>query len=801
MLKNYFLVAIRDLWKSGLFSILNILGLGISISACLMVILLVRDAHNFDRFHPDSKKTYRVITNAIRKNGGSEPYATSPYPVAEALATQSSLVKKWIPLLNWFSGELTRDDHGFRFSGLATTPAFFETFGFTLKEGIPNDLNLSQVIILTAPLAKKLFPQGNAMGQSIQWNGHQDPLKVVGILNEFPGKTHLEFEALTSISTIAKNENSGEDGLDLKNWRNYYAGFHFIQLNDQSEKAAIEKEMNALATPQYSKLELESRDAGYSFELQALDEITPGRLLSNSMGKGLPSILLWFLSFLGLIIIVSAGFNHTNISLARAVSRAKEIGVRKITGATRIHIFGQFIVEAMLVALISTGVGFMLLQLIIPLFSRLQFLNSVDISLQISTSLYVWYFAFAILVGVIIGVVPALLVSKISALKSMQNLGSVRILKHLSLRKMIIVSQLSMTLIFFFLITGAVKQIKYSMRTNFAADRDYTINLDLQGLEFQKVKNELIKLPGIKAISGSSMRMGTYRDSYVDVKIVDSSEARGVRDYVIDENFVTDFNLNIIQGKNFTSDPGLKMEREVIVNESFLQSFNLGSPSEAVGKKVYVDTNWLTISGIVRDFRFKPADYAIEPLLLRYHPSDLQVMHVSVHRNSNIDQIVQDMKSTWTGLERFHPIQWSFYSEDIKAIYDSFRDIIWVISFFALLASVISLMGLLGMVTYMVTAKRKEIAIRKVIGAPLKNIYWTLSSSYIKWLSLAVVISIPLATWLMTTWLHNFAFRISWNFNWFIPGLLILGGSVLLVVSVQVLRAALSNPVFSLRNE
>jgi len=214
-----------------------------------------------------------------------------------------------------------------------------------------------------------------------------------------------------------------------------------------------------------------------------------------------------------------------------------------------------------------------------------------------------------------------------------------------------------------------------------------------------------------------------------------------------------------------------------------------------------VDTSLLTIVGIVRDFRFKPADYAIEPLLLRYLPSALNVIHVNIHRSSDLNATVEEIKTTWAGLDRFHPVQWSFYSDDIKAIYESMRDMIWIISFFALLAAVISLMGLLGMVAYMLAAKRKEIAIRKVVGAKLNNIYWSLSKSYLKWMGLAMLIAVPLATLLTVFWLRIFAFRITWSPSWFVPGLLVLGIAVLLVVSIQVIRAALSNPVFSLRNE
>lgn len=801
MLKNYFQVALRGLWKSKFFSVLNIVGLAISISACLLVLMLVNDAYDFDRFHPDSPKTYRVITHAMRKSGDSEIYATSPFAISRLVKTQSTLVKNWVPLINRFSGELVASNNNFSFRGLATTPAFFDLFGFTLSSGIKEGLNQSQVIYLTAPLARKLYPGIDPTGKSIQWSGHTDPLRIAGVLNEFPGKTHLEFEALTSIETVTGNENTGSIGFDENDWRDYYSGYHFYRLAKPEDKQAVESELNAIATAQYNKLDLESRDAGYRFELQPLDKITPGVLMSNSMGRGFPAILLKFLSFLGLIIIVSAGFNHTNISLARAVGRAKEIGIRKIAGAGRHHIFNQFIIEAMIVAVMATGIGLVLLKLIIPLFSRLSFLNYLEVNLNFKPGLYIWYLGFALFVGVLVGVIPAMLISKIDALKSMNKSSSIRLLRHLSWRKMIIVSQLTLTLVFFFMVTTGIKQINYALKSNFGADRVYTINLNLQGLDYQKVKNEISKLSQVHSVSGASILMGTYFDSKVDVRLNDTGEAMGVRNYSIDENFLKDFNINLVTGKNFENEISRRSERSVLVNESFIRFFNLGNDTEALGKAIYMDTSLVFIEGVVGDFRYKPADYPIEPLILRYQPADLGIMHVSLYPDNDPQEAVQALKDIWAGLDRFHPMQWSFYADDIKAIYDGARDIIWIVSFFAILAITISMMGLLGIVSYMITAKRKEVAIRKVVGAGWNSVYWVLSSSYIKWMGLALLIAIPLATALNMLWLRFFAYRISWSPEWFLPGILALGFAVFMVVSIQVIRAAVSNPVLSLRND
>ena len=321
MFKNYLLTGFRDLWKSRFFSAINVFGLGISISACLLVIMLIRDAYDFDRFHPDTNRIYRVLTYAQRKGGGTEAYASSPYALSFFLAAQSTYIKEWVPLINRFNGEIVYGDSRLRFRGLGTHPSFFKTFGFSLEEGTAADLKQPIVIYLTAGLAKKIFLDGNALGQSLVWGGHEQALRVAGVLNEFPGKTHMEFDALTSVETIGSEADAAGFGFDENDWLDFYSGWHFYKLTDQSDKSKIDAELNGLAQNRYSGLKLESRDAGYSFKLQPMGQITPGPLLSNSMGRGMPSILLWFLSILGIIIVASAGFNHANISLARAAAR------------------------------------------------------------------------------------------------------------------------------------------------------------------------------------------------------------------------------------------------------------------------------------------------------------------------------------------------------------------------------------------------------------------------------------------------------------------------------------------------
>lgn len=802
MLKNYLKIALRNLLKQKTFSIINIFGLALSMSVCLLIIMLVKDAYSFDHFHPANGRTYRILTTPDRKDGHTERYASSPFRVGETLISDYSQVELWTPLVRGFGGSMENSDQHFDFDGLFTDRSFFEMFGFQLAEGDPETaLNEPYSVVLTHDLASRLFSKENAIGKSLKIPGYAADFKVTGILKEFPGKTHLEFTALGSLATQYAEEKLPDAYRVTSVWQNYYGSYNFVRLKPGADKKDAELALADIAKTKYNDLELESRDKGYSFSLQPLDDITPGGILSNSMGQGMPIFLIWFLSALGAIIMLSACFNYTNLTIARSLLRTREVGVRKVLGATRWQVFWQFIGEAVVTAVLALVIAYQLMWLVKHQFEQLSFTAFLDLRMQEDGVLFGQFLLFTILVGVVAGLLPAITLSKTTPLAILQKLQNVRLIQRLGMRKVLLVMQFSFTLIFFILVTIAWKQVDHAIATNFGFSEPQTLVVELHGQPFDKASAALGQVKGVEKISGISFPMGTWQDGSDDVRTSEQAEKVGVRDYFIDHQYLDHFGIKLVAGENFPDNPAQQQELFAIVNETFVKDFGLGEPGAAVGKPILIgDSLQVAIRGVVKDFPFKPANYAIEPLLLRYDPAQLGVINL---RLSGTDPaaMVTALERTWKQLGSNHDFDGQFFDEKVRENYANMLDLARIVGFFGVLGMVIACMGLLGMAIYTVETKAKEISIRKVLGAGGKDVVVMLSKGYLMMFAIAVLVAAPVSFILGNQMLQTFAERIAWSPGLFLPGVLLLLSVSGITVGSQAIRAAFANPVESLRSE
>ncbi|MFN0013691.1 MAG: ABC transporter permease, partial [Saprospiraceae bacterium] len=613
MIQNYLKIALRNLIRHKVFSFINILGLALSMSICLLIIMLVRDAHNYDQFHPAGERVFRVLTDAQRKSERSESYATSPFVIAKTLQDELPQVELWTPLVRTFGGQLTTGGRSFDFSGLFTDGSFFDMFGFELAAGdIETALDEPYTVVLTNELAARLFGNNDPVGETLEAPGYAKPFRVTGVLRPFSGKTHLEFTALGSLATQLAEEKLPDAPQVAENWQNYYATYNFVRLKNQADKPAAETALGKIAQKNYAGLELESRDASYKFRLQPLDDITPGSMLSNSMGAGMPEFLVWFFSVLGAIIMLSACFNYTSLTIARSLVRTREIGVRKVLGASRWQVFGQFIGESIVLALLALVAGYFLMKFVKPRFEQLAIAEALDVRVQENAMLYGQFVLFAVLVGILAGLLPAFALSKTSPLSVLQKLQNIKLLRRIGLRKTLLVVQFTVTLVFFILVTMVWRQVDHLITANFGFNKPQTLLVQLQGQPFDRVSAALAQVSGVGNLSGISIPMGTWFDGSEDVRTHASAERVGVREYFVDHRYLDHFSIKLAAGNPFPENPAQQSELFAIVNPLFVKQFNLGNqPADAVGKSILVgDSLHLTISGVTEDFPFKPGMYA-----------------------------------------------------------------------------------------------------------------------------------------------------------------------------------------------
>jgi putative ABC transport system permease protein len=801
MLTNYIKIALRSLSKNRLFSGLNIFGLALSMSVSLFILLLFRDAYRYDQFHPERDRVYRVNTEALRKNGDTERYASTPFPIGVALAQGFSQIEEMTHIARYLNGETKSEGKILPLSGLFADPVFFRVFGFPMREGNPaTALAEPFSIVLTESSAARFFPGASALGKTLEITG-LGAFKVTGVLDKFPGKTHFEFEALASAASIPALEKSEALPKVLENWNDYYSTYTFLRLRPGASPTQAEEALAAIAKAEYTGRTLETRDAGYRFYLHPLSEITPGPILSGNMGRGLPAFLLWFLAALGAIIMLSACFNYTSLTLARAITRAREIGVRKVMGATRSQVAGQLIGEGVVTALIALVFGWLLMKFIQPAFNSLSFTEFADVSVREDGVTALWFLGFAIFVGVLSGVLPALAMSRISPAAVLRRLEGLRFFRRLGLRKTLLVMQFTASLVFIILVTVVSKQVSHVMNMDYGFRTAQILNVQLQGESAQKIRQVFSAVAGVERISAASINMGTYQDNSVDVKTAPEVEPVEVRDYSVDKNFSENMGLTFVAGENFPENPVPGRESFAVVNEAFLKKFQLGSPTEALGKQILIgDSTVLTLRGVVKDFLFKPAEYALEPLLLRNAPEQWQILNVKISAGDPTATLVA-LQRAWAQAVPERVMESEFYDETIRSNMSNLQDILAIISVFALLGVVIAALGLLGMATYTVETRAKEVGLRKVLGATATDLVLLLSRNFLILLCIAVLAATPLAWLLGIQFLNLFAHRISMGAGVLLPGILLLFGIAAFTIGSQTVRAALANPVKSLRSE
>jgi putative ABC transport system permease protein len=358
MLKSILVSAFRNIVRNKSFSFINLVGLSVSMSLALLVMLILREQYTYDNFHRDADRIFRVNTRALRAEGGSEDYASTPLPIAGALQEEYTFTEEVVRVNRRLNGDAVYGNTNVPFGGLFVDPSFLKVFNFPLEKGNPaTALGSPEGVVLTQVAAKKLFGDEEALGKTFHM-GSYGVFTVTGILKPFASKTHFEFEILASMKLVPALEARGVLSKATDNWNNYYSNYVYLKLKDGIAARDVTNALTEINKKYYSNLTLETRDRGYEFFLLPLSEITPGPEMSNQMGTGMPLFLITFLTILVAIVMVMACFNYTNLTIAKSIARAREIGVRKVVGAQRLQVFGQFIGEAVVFSLVALALSY-----------------------------------------------------------------------------------------------------------------------------------------------------------------------------------------------------------------------------------------------------------------------------------------------------------------------------------------------------------------------------------------------------------------------------------------------------------
>ncbi len=761
----------------------------------MVIIVVIQDQYSYDKMHTKSERIYRIQQVDSLANIGLK-MASNPYALGTELRDKYALAEKIVIMNNNFNGEGLYKETRLAFSGLYTNTEFFDVFDFKL-EGMSKEKILDEpyTLVLSSETAHKFFGDEDPIGKFIEVDSVA--YEVKGVVTKTNQKSHIQFEALISLSTLEIIDKRRDEPRFVNNWETGWGSWIYLLLHEKADLGNIQQILDQISLEKYKDIE----DSNLSFYLQPLAKIVPGPLLGNELGMALPKVFILFMGGLALVIIISAAFNYTSLSVARSMLRAKEVGVRKTFGAARSQVIIQFLLEALVIAVISLLMAIVLLQFLLPAFSGMQMMSLLEIRPEQNIKIYLWFLIFALVTGLISGALPAVFISAFRPIFVLKGISNVKFFSRIALRKILLVTQFVFSMVFIISILLIFKQMNFMVHADLGFDAEVVYDIALQGKDFNKVKDEYSQLPEVLEITASSHIPAEGNVWGVDVRKKMEDEKYEANYFSVDENFIETMGLELVAGRNFPKNLSAENETFVIVSEMALDHFQLGSAQEALGETLILeDSTLVEVIGVIKDFQYLAVFLNMRPLFLRYVPSAYQ--HAFMRLESpDISATVGKLESTWDKIDPDHDMDGDFLDDRVKYYYTFFEDIMYTVGFATLLAIIIAGFGLLGMATYSTRTRQKEIGIRKVFGAEANHIVLLVSKSYLWLMGIAAVIGSIIAYLVNNLWLQNLAKSVDFGIGTILAGVFIVVIVGLLTISSQTLRAAHTRPAITLKDE
>ncbi|WP_420387922.1 ABC transporter permease [Roseivirga sp.] len=796
MFSNYFKTSLRSIARNKLFSFINVFGLAVSMSVCLLMISILTEIKSYDKFHDRAGDIYR-ITNSYQYLDMEEPsmYASTSIIAGKRLKEEVPGVEAVTLMRRNFSGDFDYNNEKYVLSGFWADQDFFNVFSFEVLYGNPSTaLSEPQSLVITDETALKIFNELNVVGKTVM--KRDVPYQVTAVVKKPPFNSHLKFSIIGSMITFEEPRMQDNPNGWLS-WQNMWMNFAYFKVKEDYSIENIQAGLDVISDDQNSREE----HLTIQLQSQSILDIMTGPSMYNEPGVTMGSKTLWILGLLSFVVILSAGFNYTNLSIARSLRRAKEVGVRKVVGARKSQIFSQFTTEACIISIFSLVLSYFIFLIIKPLFLNLNGQMSGMLKLELTLDNALFFIAFALIVGLTAGFMPSWVLSRLRAIQVLKTNAETRLFSNVSVRKILIVIQFTLTLIFIISAHIAFNQFRYAMNFDKGFNGDKILNVRLAGNEPDLVKSLFESIPEVKQTALSAMILGTGERWGDNLKYKDPLDSTTLYYSSIDQNYLPMLKHEIIAGSNFQVSPFSGKESEIIVNEQTLKRFNIGSPQEAIGEQLKVGPDMLTIVGVVKDFHYDRIDQPIECFGFRQRLIDIQHINLKLE-TSDLLGTMDKLRAAWDDFDKVHPFNARFYSDYIEQAYSEYEVMFTIVSFLAIVSISIAVLGLLGMGVYTAETRLKEISIRKVLGASESSLVQLLVKGFMLLLLIAAIIAIPSTYYIFDQIvLADQVNRISIGLNELGLGVLFIFAIGLLTIGSQIWKAARSNPASTLRNE
>ncbi|HWK04005.1 MAG TPA: ABC transporter permease [Puia sp.] len=801
MVLNFLTIALRNLLKHRTFSFINIFGLALGIAASLLILQYARFELSYDRFEENAGRIYRLQLDRYNDGKLGTRWAAGATGIGPAVKEDLPEVQSFARLMGTHFIVSYKDKEFREEKVYFSNDDFLPMFSYKALEGSVNGaLEGVNMAVLTASTARKYFGTENAVGKMITLN-EKENYKIAAVVQDPPPNTHLKFSILLSFSTLVKGNPQIATRWD---WDGF---FTYVLLKPGTDPQLFEKKIATLVQRRWGD-EMKKSKEGMVFNLQPLPNI---HLYSSYMfeaeanGDGKS---VYFLLIIAVFIIVIAWINYINLSTARSVDRAKEVGVRKVMGSYRSQLIGQFLFESLLINGLSVILAFLLVLVCLPLFNSI---TGKEISFSLLTDSSFWLALLILFItgSFLSGLYPAFVLSSFKPIAVLK--GKLSKTGHGAfLRQSLVIIQFTASVILMVGTFTVYKQLNYMQKQDLGVQIDRTLVLKGPQVtdstykgKFNGFKTEILRLPGVSKMTASTEVPGKKVDwNAGGIRLVgsDPTKSNQYRIIGIDYDFLDTYGLKLLKGRNFsrqfTTDPNA-----VLFNEAAIKQMGFAKPEEALNKKIEFWGSQYTIVGVVSNHHQESLRQDYDAHIFRLIPAtNYYSLKLNTGRN-DWNQVITSAKAQWATFFPGNPFDYFFLDEHYAEQYKADRQFGKTFGLFAALAIFVSCLGLLGLASFVTTQRTKEIGIRKIVGAGIPNILLLLTKGFIKPVVISFIIAIPLTWYLLQKWLENYAFRVAISPLLFILPVLLILLIALLTISTQTIRAASANPVKSLRSE
>ncbi len=806
MLKNILKISVRNLLKEKFYTFINLLGLAVGVGACLLIAQYIVFETSFDKHHSEANEIYRVNqTNFWSPDGGI--MGSTVLPLADALKSEFPEVESTLRINTVFDQLITVDGTSKSYQEedvLGADSTFFNFFGFKLAEGDPNTaLDKINSVVLSNQMAKKYFGEEPALGKTLLLGNDKQPITVTGVLQKEQPNSHFEFDILLSIYTnpnVKRFEWSwiwtqAVTYIKIKGSTKNIEE-HLPDLADKYAKGAFSRLGMDLADFEKEKGEL-------TFYLQPVTDIhLHSRGIDNRLGTDGDIFYVYAFALIGVIIMILACINFVNLTTARSAIRAKEVGVKKVLGSTRGLLIGQLLVETLLLSIVATGLGLGLAELM-----RLAILTMLHINFSINIFSYP-LFVLAILsipfiIGLIAGLYPSFYITSfkpINVLKGQMNSG-----KEASFfRNALVIVQFTIAIVLMASTFIISDQLSFFQNGNMGFKRDNILVIeqaDKLGTNLMPFTTKVLEQPSVKEMAITSVvpGIGSFEDVFYSPKNPDRKISLGT--IKVNAEYVTSLGIDLLQGRNFEKN---KPERQnVMINEMAMRDFGW-TEENVIGQKISYFEDDFTVIGLIKDFHSLPFYYSIAPLILLdleapvFNDSKYLLLTIDMAKKQ---ELVKYLGQQWSAMNNTVPFNYTYLDDQLGQLYESEDKLSKLFTVFTGLAILIAVIGLLGLASFVTSNKTKEIGIRKVLGASVGQLIIKVNTRFSVLILISCILAIPLTLWAMTSWLQQFQYRITIGWEVFAVTIVLAITLAWLTVSYHSIKAALANPVDSLKDE